>query len=234
MRLELRQLTAAYGDTTALRNVSVIVPDGSAVAVVGPNGAGKTTLLSVAAGVLQPRSGDVRLGDDTVTGDSVDSRARRGMCYITEGRAVFRSLTVRENLRLFAVGLDDAEVTARAVEAFPRLGQRLSQVAGTMSGGEQQMLALARAYGRRAPLVLLDEVSMGLAPNLVDEIFAFLQQLHAEGTTLLVIEQYVTRALELADYVYVLSRGRVTFAGRCADVAGEDLVDRYLASSASG
>jgi branched-chain amino acid transport system ATP-binding protein len=196
------------------------------VALLGPNGAGKTTLLSVASGALHARSGTVRLGSEDVTTLSTDQRVRRGLCHITEGRSVFPGLTVRDNLRMFGGGID------RAVEAFPILRERMSQLAGTMSGGQQQMLALARAYARQAPLVLLDEVSMGLAPIVVDEIFEFLARLASEGSSLLIVEQYVAKALALADLVYVLVRGRVVMCGEPAELTDSEIFARYLGTEA--
>jgi branched-chain amino acid transport system ATP-binding protein len=232
VRLELQGITAAYSNVVALRDVSLTVPSGRAVALLGPNGAGKTTLLSVASGLLRPRSGQVRLDQQDCTTEHPAHRVRRGLCHVTEGRSVFPALSVADNLRMFARPGHEAEAVQRAVEAFPKLGQRLRQVAGTMSGGEQQMLALARAYAGRAPIVLLDEVSMGLAPIVVDEIFEFLQRLGSEGVSLLVVEQYVAKALALADYVYVLVRGRVLFAGEPAELADSDIFARYLGTEA--
>ena len=228
MRLELSHITAGYGETVALRDVSLVVPSGRAVALLGPNGAGKTTLLSVASGLLRPRTGSVRADGSDVTHLPPEQRNGRGLCHVTEGRSIFPGLTVRDNLRLFArpgeenVGLD------RAVEAFPRLGERMSQIAGTMSGGEQQMLALGRAYISHPAVILLDEVSMGLAPIVVDEIFEFLGRLAEEGTGLLIVEQYVGKALQLADYVYLLARGRIVLAGQPGELEGTDLFARYL------
>jgi branched-chain amino acid transport system ATP-binding protein len=230
MRIELQNVTAAYGETVALRDVSLVVPAGSVVALLGPNGAGKTTLLSVASGLLRPRSGRVLLDRQDVSDRPVDSLVRQGLCHITEGRSIFPGLTVRENLRMFAPLAEEGEAIDRALQAFPRLGERLGQLAGTMSGGEQQMLALARAYVRRAPVVLLDEVSMGLAPIIVDEIFDFLGRIAAEGTSLLLVEQYVAKALGLASIVYLLVRGRIVFAGETEELAGTDLFAQYLGS----
>src|SRR4051812_1621398 len=222
---ELREVSAGYGDTTVLRDVSLAVPDGSVVALLGPNGAGKTTLLRVASGLLKPSAGDVLLDDERVTNQPPNALARRGVCHIPEGRGIFRSLSVRENLQLQSTDGDSVE---RATAVFPRLGERLGQLAGTMSGGEQQMLALARAYVQRPSVVLLDEVSMGLAPKIVDEIFDFLLQLARDGASLLLVEQYVTRALAIADYVYLLNKGRVVFAGEPTELAAEDVFDQYV------
>ncbi|HVW32356.1 MAG TPA: ATP-binding cassette domain-containing protein, partial [Acidimicrobiia bacterium] len=191
-------------------------------------GAGKTTLLSVASGLLRPSAGQVLLDGHDVTGTAPDRRVERGLCHVTEGRSVFPGLTVADNLRMFTPRGTAAGGLERALDAFPKLRSRLGQLAGTMSGGEQQMLALARAYARRAPMVLLDEVSMGLAPIIVDEIFEFLGRLVAEGTSLLLVEQYVSKALALADQVYLLGRGRVAFAGEPAEIEGSDIFARYL------
>jgi branched-chain amino acid transport system ATP-binding protein len=221
-------VTAGYGESIALRDATLVVPDGRVVALLGPNGAGKTTLLSVASGALQPRAGSVRLAGEDVTGLSTDQRVRRGLCHITEGRSIFPGLTVRDNLRMFAGSGADESPIERAVDAFPILGERMSQTAGTMSGGQQQMLALARAYARRAPLVLLDEVSMGLAPIVVDEIFEFLARLASEGSSLLIVEQYVAKALALADLVYLLVRGRIAFCGEPAELTDSEIFSRYL------
>lgn len=228
MRLELENVTAGYGDTTVLRDVVLTVPAGRVVALLGPNGAGKTTTLSVASGLVRPRSGRVLLDRNDVTGATPNELVDRGLCHVTETGAVFPGLTVADNLRMFAPKGQEAEAIERAVHAFPRLSERLKQVAGTMSGGEQRMLALARTYGRLPPVVLLDEVSMGLAPIVVDEIFEFLARLAADGTSLLVVEQYVSRVLAIADLVYVLVRGRIVFAGEPAELEGSDLLERYL------
>lgn len=234
MRLELRSVTAGYGGTTAIRDVDLVVPSGKTVALLGPNGAGKTTTLSVASGLVMPRSGSLVVDGEDVTGISPEALVRLGMCHITEGRSIFPGLSVRENLRMFAPLSGRAtEATERAIEAFPILGERLNQVAGTMSGGQQQMLALARAYARQAPLVLLDEVSLGLAPLVVDEIFTFLRKLVAEGSGLLLVEQYASKALALADIVYLMARGRVVFVGEPTELIGSDLFARYLGGEAA-
>jgi branched-chain amino acid transport system ATP-binding protein len=225
---ELQQITAGYGATTVLRDVTLTVPAGAVVALLGPNGAGKTTLLRVASGLLRPSSGRMLLDGTPLTGRGVDRLSRAGVCHVPEGRGVFPSLTVRENLRLQAPPGRETEALERAGEIFPVLRSRLDQVAGTMSGGEQQMLALARTYVCGPRVVLLDEVSMGLAPRIVDQIFEFLGRLRDEGISMVLVEQYVTRALALADYVYLLQRGGVAFAGEPAELDGDELFRRYL------
>ncbi|MCW2499669.1 MAG: livF [Frankiales bacterium] len=226
--LFLEGITAGYGSTTVLRDVDLVVPSGSVVALLGPNGAGKTTLLRVASGLLRPTEGRLLLDEQDVTGLKPNRLQALGMCHVPEGRGVFPTMTVRENLELQVLDGDRREAVDRAVSAFPRLGERLSQVSGTMSGGEQQMLALARTYVQRPSVVLLDEVSMGLAPKIVDEIFEFLARLSAEGASLLLVEQYITRALGIADYVYLMNKGQVVFKGEPSELSGDELFERYV------
>jgi len=226
--LVLENVTAGYGGTTVLRNVSLSVPDSSVVALLGSNGAGKTTLLRVASGLLEPWKGRLLIDGDDVTHSPPHELASRGVCHVPEGRGIFPPLTVAQNLELFSPAGQERESRDRAIEVFPILGDRLNQLAGSMSGGQQQMLALARSYISNPSLVLLDEVSMGLAPIIVDEIFEFLERMAAQGTALLLVEQYATKALAIADYVYILGRGAVTFAGDAAELEGEDVFQRYL------
>jgi branched-chain amino acid transport system ATP-binding protein len=223
----LDNVTAGYGDTTVLRNVSLRVPAGATVALLGPNGAGKTTLLRVASGLLKPWTGRLIIDGADVTAASPHALVGRGVCHVPEGRGVFPSLSVRENL-LLQVSAKDADSIGRAVDAFPILGERMSQAAGTLSGGQQQMLALARAYLSNPSVILLDEVSMGLAPKIVDEIFEFLGRLSEAGSALLLVEQYVTRALAVADYVYMLNKGQVTFCGEPGELNDDDVFASYL------
>jgi branched-chain amino acid transport system ATP-binding protein len=227
---ELRGVDAGYGGTQVLRGVDLVVPARSIVALLGPNGAGKTTLLRAASGLLRPTAGDIVLAGESVLGRSPHELCARGLCHVPEGRGIFPSLSVRDNLVLQSKPGTERESIERAVSAFPRLGERLGQVAGTMSGGEQQMLALARTYIQRPALVLLDEVSMGLAPKIVDEIFEFLGVLAAQGSSLLLVEQYVTRALAAADYVYLLNRGRISFAGEVSEVDADAIAAEYVGS----
>jgi branched-chain amino acid transport system ATP-binding protein len=230
--LVLDGIRAGYAGTAVLRDVSLTVPAGSVVALLGPNGAGKTTLLKVASGLLAPDAGRVSLSGHDVTAEPSHARAALGLCHVPEGRGIFPSLTVRQNIALHASAGGEAAAVEVAVEAFPALGQRLGQVAGTLSGGEQQMLALSAARVRHPSVILLDEVSMGLAPQVIDQIFGFLTELAAGGASLLVVEQYVPRALELADYVYVLRQGRVAFVGEPVELTTEDVFAAYLGTSA--
>ncbi|MGP3950024.1 ABC transporter ATP-binding protein [Streptomyces sp. 7N604] len=226
--LELLDISAGYGDTRVLRDVSLWVPPRSVVALLGTNGAGKTTTLRVASGLLAPSSGRLRLDGHDLTGKPPHILARHGVCHVPEGRGVFPNLTVRDNILIQAAGGDLDEAIEKAVSAFPVLGEKLRLPAGSMSGGQQQMLAVARAYVTSPAYVLLDEVSMGLAPVVVDEIFEFLGKLAGSGCALLLVEQYVTRALELADYVYLMNRGRIDFAGEPGELDSARLMEQYL------
>jgi branched-chain amino acid transport system ATP-binding protein len=223
----LHDIVAGYGDSTVLRGVSLRVPRGKIVALLGPNGAGKTTLLRVASGLLEPTEGEITLEATSLRGKPADAFARAGICHVPEGRGIFRSLSVRENLLLQAPP-GDVDALAKAIDAFPRLGERLDQRAGTMSGGEQQMLAVARAYLSNPSFVFLDEVSLGLAPRIVDEIFTFLRRLADGGASLLLVEQYVVRALKIADFVFILNQGEVAFAGEPGELDEAEVFRTYL------
>jgi branched-chain amino acid transport system ATP-binding protein len=223
--LQLVDVVAGYGEITILHGVSLRVPRASVTALLGPNGAGKTTLLNVASGNVGPRQGQVLIGSDDVTRMRPHERARAGLRHIPERRGIFPSLTVKDNLRLQGKRGQEDEAIERAVAAFPILGSRLRQVAGTLSGGQQQMVAIARAYDPDASVILVDEASIGLAPVIVDEIFSFLQQVSAG---LLLVEQYVSRALEMAQNVYVLSSGRIVYAGAAAELDDKQVFDFYL------
>jgi branched-chain amino acid transport system ATP-binding protein len=227
--LELVDVRAGYDGSPVLLGVTLRVPPSSVVALLGANGAGKTTTLRVASGLLRPMGGRVLLDGVDVTRQSPHERARAGLCLIPEGRGVFPALSVRDNLRL-QVGADrETAAVERAVVVFPALGRRLTQRAGLLSGGEQQMLSLARALLSDPVVVLLDEVSMGLAPVVVDEIFGFIDLLRTEGRSILIVEQYVQRALEIADYAYVLNRGEVSFVGEPYEVEQSSVLESYLA-----
>jgi branched-chain amino acid transport system ATP-binding protein len=226
--LELRGITAGYGRTTVLRSVDISVPAGAIVALLGPNGAGKTTLLRVATGLLDPQDGQVVIRGEEMTGRKPFQRARAGLCLIPEGRGIFPNLSVRENLRLQVPSWGNGDGYEPALEAFPILRERLGQKAGSLSGGQQQMLALSRCFVAEPKIVLLDEVSMGLAPRIIDEIFEALAKLSRKGVSLLLVEQYVNRALSAADRVYLLGRGSVTFSGTPSEIDEEELMRRYV------
>ena len=230
---ELRGVSAGYGATAVLRDVDLGVPPSSVVALLGPNGAGKTTLLRAASGLIPLWDGQLLLDGVDVSRRSTHRLAAAGICHVPEGRGIFPGLTVRENLLLQSVPGEEEAAMARAAAVFPVLGSRLGQLAGTLSGGEQQMLALSRAYVSRPRVVLLDEVSMGLAPKVVDEIFEFLAILKGEGASLLLVEQYVTRALDLADYVYLLNKGEVGFRGEPSELDHAAVFHEYLGKGAS-
>ncbi len=225
---ELRNVSAGYGGNTVLRDVTLCVPDGSVVALLGANGAGKTTLLRVASGLLRPTLGSMHIDGRDVTGWRPHKLVGQGVCHVPEGLGIFPNLTVRDNLRMQIQKGSEEEQLAKAVAVFPSLGRRIGALAGTMSGGEQQMLALARAYLQNPRLALLDEVSMGLAPVVVDEIFEFLRLLASQGSSLLLVEQYVTRALEVADYVYLLNRGEVRFVGEPTELDASEIFQEYV------
>jgi branched-chain amino acid transport system ATP-binding protein len=226
--LELENITAGYGDTVVLRDVSLSVPDSKVVALLGPNGAGKTTLLRVASGLIKPMSGRVILNGEDVTGRKPYFMSRRGMCNLPEGRGIFPSLTVRDNLILQSPKGKEAATIEYAVESFPALATRLKQLAGSLSGGEQQMLALVRTVASEPKIVVVDEASLGLAPIIVDRIFETLARIVATGVSVLLVEQYVTRALALADSACLLNRGEVVFTGPADDLEADEIFERYF------
>jgi len=212
--LELRGVRAAYGRIEVVHGIDLVLPAGSVYALLGPNGAGKSTTLSVCSGLMAPTAGSVLLAGRVVNGASPDQLARAGVCTIPEGRSVFPNLTVRENLQMMTftgVSLNDVEEVAYA--RFPRLGERRTQLAGTMSGGEQQMLAMARGLATNPALLLLDELSMGLAPLIVEELYAIVAQIAAEGISILVIEQFAHSVLEVADVAAIMLHGKITRVG---------------------
>jgi branched-chain amino acid transport system ATP-binding protein len=226
--LELIDVRAAYGRIEVLHGVDIVVPERSVVALLGPNGAGKTTTLKVASGQLRPTSGCVHVAGKHVNGVPSDALARAGVCSIPEGRGIFPNLTVQENLRIVTYGGgSQRHVEERTYERFPKLKQRRTQVAGTMSGGEQQMLALARAVATEPALLTLDEISMGLAPLIVAELYELVAQIAASGVAILVVEQFAQTALKVADYAAVMAQGRIRSFGQPADIE-EDLQSAYL------
>ena len=220
--LELRGVRARYERVEVLHGVDLCVPAGSVVALLGANGAGKTTTLSVIAGLHPATDGDIVLGGQRVNGAAADDLARAGLCLVPEGRGVFPSLTVHENLRVAThAGASLAEIEARAYQRFPALGERRTQVAGTLSGGEQQMLALARGLATDPAVLLLDELSMGLAPIVVGSLFEKVAAIAADGVSILVVEQFARVVLGVADGAVVMVNGTVAAEGRPDELAGE-------------
>ena len=222
-QLELRGVHAGYGRIEVLRELDICVPAGAVVALLGPNGAGKTTTLNAIAGTIPIDRGDLLLEGRSIRALSAYERTRRGVVLVPEGRGVFQTLTVRENLELIVRGsrCDSATRDERMAEVlgiFPRLAERLGQRAGTMSGGEQQMLALSRAFLSSPKVLLMDEISMGLAPKLVEDLFEAVQTLRTRGMTIVLVEQFLTYALRFADICYVLGKGRVTFVGEPSEL----------------
>jgi branched-chain amino acid transport system ATP-binding protein len=229
--LSLRGIRAAYGRIEVLHGVDLEVPAGQVVALLGPNGAGKTTLLKVATGQMVPAKGCVHVGDRHVNGAKPDALARLGVCTIPEGRGVFRNLTVRENLRMASFGgTAEADVMERAFARFPRLAERRDQVAGTMSGGEQQMLAMARGLATDPALLLIDELSMGLAPLIVAELYELVAGIATEGVSILVVEQFARTVLGVADRAIVMQHGQVVAAGLPSELEAE-LSAAYLGTA---
>jgi branched-chain amino acid transport system ATP-binding protein len=230
--LDVTSVTTRYGSIAAVRGVSVAVGDGEAVAIIGPNGAGKTTLLATIAGMLRPASGSVHFAGEDVTSWSPDARLRRGLALVPERRRIFADLTVGENLLVGGITIGRrrrAERLDAQAALFPVLRERWGTKAGFLSGGEAQQLAIARALMSEPRLLLMDEPSLGLAPALVDRVFALLGQLRAEGSTMLIVEQNARRALELADRAYVLRSGEVAEQGTGAELlARADLFETYL------
>jgi branched-chain amino acid transport system ATP-binding protein len=224
---------AAYGRIEVVHGASLVVPPGTVFALLGPNGAGKTTLLKVASGRVKPTSGCVHIAGSHVNGAAPEALAKAGVCSIPEGRGIFPNLTVKENLLMMTYrgGVAPGVIEEKAYARFPRLGERRTQVAGTMSGGEQQMLAMARALTTDPSLLLLDEISMGLAPLIVAELYDLVGQLAAEGISILLVEQFANTALAVADYAAIMSKGRIERVGEPADVAG-DVSAAYLGGAA--
>jgi branched-chain amino acid transport system ATP-binding protein len=230
--LELTDVDAAYGPFRALFGVSFSVPEGSVVALLGANGAGKTTVARLCSGLLHPTAGTVRIDGVDVSHAAAHTIARAGVTHAPEGRSVFASLTVEENLTLaFRAELGKQAVAGaldRAFELFPRLRERRGQLGGTLSGGEQRMLALARVLVIPPRLLIADELSLGLAPIVVDEVYRTLGEIRDAGATLLLVEQYVNHALGLADHVILLDKGQVAFSGPASELG--DLADQVLAA----
>ena len=231
--LSVRDLVTAYGKIEALKGVSLDVAQGSITCLLGPNGAGKTTLMMTIAGVLRPRRGSIKLLEAEISGLQPDAIVSRGIALVPENRLVFPAMSVLENLQAGAYQRKDAFAADidRAFVRFPRLKERSSQQAGTLSGGEQQMLAVARALMSRPKLLLMDEPSLGLAPLVVEEIFHIISDLHREGTTIFLVEQNAHMALKVAQHFFLMEQGRVTFSGNPGSLAEDEVIRRaYLGS----
>ncbi len=230
--LEVRDLHVYYGEIQALKGISFRVGPGEIVTLLGNNGAGKTTTLRTVSGLLAPRSGEVLFGNHSLVGTPPHDIVTRGITHVPEGRRIFNRLTVVENLTMGAYTRGDkgiAEDMERVFTVFPRLKERRTQVAGTLSGGEQQMLAIGRALMAKPSLLLLDEPSMGLAPVLVEQIFDTVQTINKQGVTILLVEQNAAMALSIAQRGYVLETGRIALEGSATELAGNPEVRRaYL------
>ena len=226
--LEIEGLEVGYGRISAVHGISISVPDGQVVCLIGANGAGKTTTMRAISGLVRPRAGRIRFDGRDIAGQPAHRIAAAGLRQVPEGRQCFAELTVAENLALGAYLTTDRNEIARRQQGvlarFPRLRERLGQPAGSMSGGEQQMLAIGRALMGAPRLLLLDEPSMGLAPLFVEEIFAIIAALKADGTTILLVEQNASAALDVADHAYVLEIGRIVLSGPASEVANNSVV----------
>jgi branched-chain amino acid transport system ATP-binding protein len=229
--LDVVGLRTGYDDTLVLRDMSIRVPQRSVVALLGPNGAGKTTCLRAVSGLLKAWHGEIRMRGQDITQRPAYLRFAAGLCHIPEGRGIFSSLTVRENLMLFAPRRTAREPLTIALDAFPILARRMHQRAGSMSGGEQQMLAMAAAYIRQPQLVLVDEASLGLSPVMIDEVFGFIRRIAQAGSSVLIVDQFVHRALEVADTAYILRRGEIVAEGPASGFRDMDLSEQYLGTS---
>ena len=226
--LKVQDLFVAYGGIEALKGISLEVPEGKIVTLIGANGAGKSTLLRTIVGLVKPKSGTISYNEQNITGLNSQKIVKTGITLVPEGRRVFPNLTVLENLQIGAYMRNDKEEIAKDIkwvyELFPRLEERSWQMAGTLSGGEQQMLAMGRALMSNASMLMLDEPSMGLSPLLVQEIFDIIQNVHKEGMTILLVEQNAQMALSVADRAYVLETGRVVMEGTGAELLTNERV----------
>jgi branched-chain amino acid transport system ATP-binding protein len=232
--VELIGLRAGYGRIEVVHGIDLVVPAGGIVAILGPNGAGKTTTLKVIDGRHSASEGCVHIAGNHVSGANPDALARAGVCSIPEGRGIFPNLTVAENLWLMTQarsGLSYSDVQERAFARFPILGERRRQMAGTLSGGQQQMLAISRAVVTDPALLLVDELSMGLAPLIVRELYEVLGQLSADGMAVLMVEQFARTALAIADFAAIMVHGHIVAVGEPADV-DEAVAEAYLGASA--
>ena len=230
--LTIENLQAGYGKVQVLHGISIAVPKGTIVTLIGSNGAGKTTTMRAISGMIKPTSGKVSLAGEDITGLDSHQIAKRGLAHSPEGRRVFPTLSVLDNIRLgafvrYTKARPKGDVESdlqKAIEMFPRLKERVHQLAGTLSGGEQQMLAMARAVMLNPEVFLLDEPSMGLAPILVEEVFHIISRLKAQGVTMLLVEQFAAAALKVADYGYVLENGRISVHGAAVSLRDDPAV----------
>jgi branched-chain amino acid transport system ATP-binding protein len=226
--LTLRNLHAGYGSVAVIKGVDLAVPEGAIITLIGANGAGKTTLLNTISGVLRPSAGEIHFRGKRIDGLPPDQVVRRRLVHVPEGRKIFRNLTVHECLQMGAVSRADRASVPQDIAAmyarFPRLGERRAQLAGTLSGGEQQMLAFGRALVAKPDLLLLDEPSMGLAPMIVQSIAELIAEIRQLGVTILLIEQNAELALRLADFAHVLDLGTITLSGTGAELLANDAV----------
>jgi branched-chain amino acid transport system ATP-binding protein len=231
--LELRRVHAAYGQIEVLHGIDLAVTTGSVLALLGPNGAGKSTTLKVASGQMAPTAGCFHLMGRHANGMKPDALSRAGLCTLPDGRGIFPNLTVTENLRLMTFGgASRSVVESRAFSRFPRLAERRTQIAGTLSGGEQQMLAMARTLSVEPAVLLLDEISMGLAPMIVAELYELVAQIAAEGVAVILAEQFAATALGVATHVAVVVQGRIIASGTPDDLP-RDLAGAYLGGVAA-
>ncbi len=230
--LKVNDLHVYYGAIHAVKGISLEVYENEIVTLIGANGAGKSTTLNTIAGLLKPRRGSIVLGGVPVDGTGASKMVYKGLSLCPEGRRIFQQMTVRENLEMGAYSRPKEEIESSLEDVFrrfPRLKEREKQIGGTLSGGEQQMLAMARALMSKPKLMMLDEPSMGLAPILVDQIFSIIQELHESGVTILLVEQNAQMALSVADRAYVLETGRIAMSGNAADLLQNDDVQKaYL------
>lgn len=231
--LKIENLTVSYGNVTALKGINIEVPEGKVVALLGSNGAGKTTTLKSISGIVEAQNGSIKFFNDDITKMSPEKITSVGIVQSPEGRQIFSDITVEENLRVGAFTVKDKEQIKKNFERvykyFPRLGERKKQIAGTLSGGEQQMLAIGRALMASPKVLLLDEPSLGLAPLIVKDIFEIVKEINSEGTTVLIIEQNALQTLKIADYAYVLEVGEINMQGEAKDlIKDKRLIEAYL------